>query len=198
MRGEYSKSSAICADSSGSPPLAWGIPLNSQQTASFSGITPTCVGNTRKPSGRWQRFEDHPHLRGEYPTLCTSHSIQAGSPPLAWGIPNWKGLGVDGNGITPTCVGNTGGGTAIYPSDGDHPHLRGEYQRRNFGPPGLSGSPPLAWGIPKGITGIDEKMGITPTCVGNTCRLHGFHKGQEDHPHLRGEYSLRSKTALRI
>ena len=71
-------------------------------------ITPTCVGNTISPLQAFLLGEDHPHLRGEYPHLASALVSPFGSPPLAWGIL------VDGltknacEGITPTCVGNTG------------------------------------------------------------------------------------------
>ena len=90
--------------------------------------------------------------------------------------------------ITPTCVGNTSGGTSFGETSKDHPHLRGEYAMRSLITLVLIGSPPLAWGILDNKTDAWLGVGITPTCVGNTIQtLHGL-KVLEDHPHLRGEY----------
>ena len=52
------------------------------------------------------------------------------------------------------------------------------------------GSPPLAWGILRGLKMLDFIARITPTCVGNTFVSRRNHYGKQDHPHLRGEYLI--------
>ena len=132
----------------GSPPLAWGIPFSANQrgeplriTPTCVGntvilnvwfslsvrITPTCVGNTARLVFSLQTLEDHPHLRGEYLGGQNNGKPCKGSPPLAWGIQKPGTFWLLGNGITPTCVGNTVAAWTTEVCCRDHPHLRGEY-----------------------------------------------------------------------
>ncbi len=62
LRGEY----FTCKLDTGSPPLAWGIPVVPAAPLLGWRITPTCVGNTDGGAEREGSEEDHPHLRGEY------------------------------------------------------------------------------------------------------------------------------------
>ena len=48
LRGEYRSFKAFKLSPSGSPPLAWGIPLVENSNIFVLGITPTCVGNTER------------------------------------------------------------------------------------------------------------------------------------------------------
>lgn len=70
----------------GSPPRMWGIhtakggkPLNLR-------ITPTYVGNTKNSTYFFVLSKDHPHIRGEYPSLRKLTLMKIGSPPHTWGI----------------------------------------------------------------------------------------------------------------
>ena len=142
--------------------------MSNGQTNAPSRITPTCVGNTVGLVGDIEVEEDHPHLRGEYRNLTRTTLKRAGSPPLAWGIPNNGFYQHLKAGITPTCVGNTQGNDLHYLPRKDHPHLRGEYWGCFFHFPNVKGSPPLAWGIPAPNVLFWFPSRITPTCVGNT------------------------------
>ena len=66
LRGEYISLKPSKISSKGSPPLAWGIRPAFYSLQLPIGITPTCVGNTRRKRALARLFEDHPHLRGEY------------------------------------------------------------------------------------------------------------------------------------
>ena len=72
MRGEYRMMKLLPRLISGSPPHAWGIPLRS---SSFLPVS-----------------RDHPHMRGEYSSLCPDLIRFKGSPPHAWGILASKSL----------------------------------------------------------------------------------------------------------
>ena len=48
MRGEYLSEAQAYLGSLGSPPHAWGIQKVYQTYHNAYGITPTCVGNTKK------------------------------------------------------------------------------------------------------------------------------------------------------
>ena len=47
MRGEYSKAMTFNRSQSGSPPHAWGIPVEHGMAQGVLRFTPTCVGNTQ-------------------------------------------------------------------------------------------------------------------------------------------------------
>ncbi len=131
----------------GSPPPAWGIRHLDPQRAGHQRFTPTCVGNT--PSVRPCRrvAPVHPHLRGEYGVPRGPDSPRRGSPPPAWGILSAAEKKQLDTRFTPTCVGNTGGGSWRHRSTSVHPHLRGEYVGSAHRPAARTGSPPPAWGI---------------------------------------------------
>ena len=56
LRGEYVRDAIANSLIWGSPPLAWGIPTPGLSVTIALGITPTCVGNTRRNSQRLQAF----------------------------------------------------------------------------------------------------------------------------------------------
>ena len=146
------------------------------------------MGNTKARACGLERIWDHPHLRGEYAKSKAFLRLFLGSPPLTWGIPDLWGRIFNQLGITPTYVGNTGYHFHKTLLVEDHPHLRGEYQRRPRRHRQPLGSPPLAWGIPKRRKKQWQITRITPTCVGNTTGHKPRHDRIQDHPHLRGEY----------
>ena len=86
MRGEYVMGISISVIFLGSPPHAWGILTSKTLVISAGRITPTCVGNTCNLSIIGPPFWDHPHMRGEYPLICSLYHLVLGSPPHAWGI----------------------------------------------------------------------------------------------------------------
>ena len=91
---------------SGSPPRAWGILDTLSRTPLGSRFTPTCVGNTERRKSTAPRPPVHPHVRGEY----------AHPQPR----PRQRPV---------------------------HPHVRGEYGDEGGDLGFLAGSPPRAWGI---------------------------------------------------
>ena len=128
-------------------------------------------------------------MRGEYLSgICESFDGQ-GSPPLARGIPSTTTVFGAYCGITPACAGNTVAAWRCPSRSWDHPRLRGEYPLGNFQTCPVSGSPPLARGILKGVIIWQRKNGITPACAGNTYTLSSSCACIGDHPRLRGEYS---------
>ena len=91
------------------------------------GITPACAGNTVSLLHTSCFKRDHPRLRGEYLSLQPHTHLQAGSPPLARGIPGGRAYLVNVTGITPACAGNTLPCRYSNKVAWDHPRLRGEY-----------------------------------------------------------------------
>ena len=70
----------------------------------------------------------------------------------------------------------------------DHPCLRGEYMVDYIASCSSEESPPLARGILKKQSQIQNVYGITPACAGNTALMPARLRNLQDHPRLRGEY----------
>ena len=66
MRGEYSEGLEDGKETSGSPPLARGVPIRTTFFDEVNGITPACAGSTTFGDQRKSKGKDHPRLRGEY------------------------------------------------------------------------------------------------------------------------------------
>ena len=147
LRGEYGRLPVPLIVPVGSPPLARGIRIQEDAMVKATRITPACAGNTGRTDSLAQGLrithacagntssctfpsrpdEDHPRLRGEYPSNLRGQKCRRGSPPLARGIPVSNVKLVRCDGITPACAGNTLPSTCqLYPNR-DHPRLRGEY-----------------------------------------------------------------------
>ncbi len=168
VRGEYRRISLREPIVAGSPPRAWGIhalPLDAVLDYRF---TPTCVGNTLLRVLLTPCAPVHPHVRGEYGNSARGNISSHGSPPRAWGIPEFSVDALQPRRFTPTCVGNTSAGCPAQALLPVHPHVRGEYGPRA----------PMAF----------SSMRFTPTCVGNTSTSRSISASTAVHPHVRGEY----------
>ena len=86
VRGEYLGGALDRQSGGGSPPRAWGIPIEILVVTLRPRFTPTCVGNTEPPRPRIPPHTVHPHVRGEYDETALGGLEVHGSPPRAWGI----------------------------------------------------------------------------------------------------------------
>ena len=66
MHGEYTSDIVTDALTAGSPPLARGVLTSLIMLLTGKRITPACAGSTRKRTGEFFLYGDHPRLRGEY------------------------------------------------------------------------------------------------------------------------------------
>ena len=149
LRGEYARAFAFQSASTGSPPLARGIPSGVPAPGGFARITPACAGNTFVCHKTLLPGWDHPRLRGEYSASGSRIDHEPGSPPLARGILDTMNDMPKIIRITPACAGNTTGTPKKSYGYRDHPRLRGEYKGGTPFPLSPQGSPPLARGILK-------------------------------------------------
>ncbi len=67
MRGEYYIGTISVKNHRGSPPHAWRILKALEVVSVLQGITSTCVENTWLSGETGDTYEDHLHMRGEYP-----------------------------------------------------------------------------------------------------------------------------------
>ena len=178
-RGEYAAIGAPIEDISGSPPHAWGILAGRDAVDVAPRFTPTRVGNTSTPA--------------------TGRKVCCGSPPHAWGIPRPPRRRSCCYRFTPTRVGNTTAVASNSRTRTVHPHTRGDYAPFHRSMCSYSaGSPPHAWGM-RALRAASLPMQgrFTPTRVGNTQPWRPARRWSASvHPHTRGEYGCRGRTAV--
>ena len=139
-------------------------------------IIPARAGFTLASTRPGQPAPDHPRSRGVYPTCRPPLPWEAGSSPLARGLP-LPAMG-------PSC------------QPRDHPRSRGVYRGRRCPGRPAAGSSPLARGLPADERGAQPYEGIIPARAGFTGRLGGALPQDEDHPRSRGVYRAAPRAAI--
>ena len=175
VRGEDTSSAGTGRPRIGSPPRAWGGRQVRRHRHERRRLTPTCVGRTNSDRTSATGTAAHPHVRGEDEFGPDKRNWDGGSPPRAWGGRSGPWTPVDAWRLTPTCVGRTPPSYAPGPGRTAHPHVRGEDALRLPILPGMTGSPPRAWGGLHAWIRAHLDKRLTPTCVGRTrrARRHG-------------------------
>ena len=173
----------------GSPPHARGRPIRSLAASGRVRITPACAGKTTRPQGGASRREDHPRMRGEYPTHSDKQTRNVGSPRMRGEDRVTRPRPGRSGGITPACAGKTVRGAGDDAAASDHPRMRGEDGNLTHTTLSVRGSPPHARGRLRGELGRHRLNGITPACAGKTASHDGHSRRVQDHPGMRGEDS---------
>ena len=126
-RGVYAASRCGRSRSSGSSPLARGLPGDAQDRGHARRIIPARAGFTPSrpwpPSWAW----DHPRSRGVYASARVSASQSVGSSPLARGLPAGSAASGIARRIIPARAGFTRARRTLPGAAGDHPRSRGVY-----------------------------------------------------------------------
>ena len=147
-RGVYSQVGSAGHRSSGSSPLARGLPAYSVASGHASGIIPARAGFTQRRPQWWRNSLDHPRSRGVYFIELFLVNFRHGSSPLARGLRQPPGRRRPGPGIIPARAGFTPSKVRLRPKQRDHPRSRGVYRTAaSVHTPG-AGSSPLARGLP--------------------------------------------------
>ena len=107
IRGEYYEATQKRLKYIGSPPHTWRIPIQPKITLFADRITSTYVENTLMDNYLFINYEDHLHIRGEYPARVARLILALGSPPHTWRIRKLSRLNCLPTGITSTYVENT-------------------------------------------------------------------------------------------
>ena len=146
-RGVYETMIAIHSPSLGSSPLARGLRTRPGRRGRRVRIIPARAGFTPRPRRRLLPSRDHPRSRGVYNRDGADESPEAGSSPLARGLPPRTRRASRYRRIIPARAGFTSPCDAEYMFCRDHPRSRGVY-------PGCErvcfcrhGSSPLARGL---------------------------------------------------
>ena len=128
-RGVYMFLDAINEISSGSSPLARGLPVGSPEPIIERRIIPARAGFTRCRCRSSRPHGDHPRSRGVYSVRVKSRSFLRGSSPLARGLPLVTCSGTRRSRIIPARAGFTTRATMRGTPSGDHPRSRGVYAK---------------------------------------------------------------------
>ena len=174
--------------SPGSSPLARGLPIAIFARRLAERIIPARAGFTPGGGVHFTEAGDHPRSRGVYPTARAGSRPDAGSSPLARGLPYRKVWFAARRRIIPARAGFTA--TAPQPNDPptDHPRSRGVYIAFAISTLTDAGSSPLARGLlPAGDRPIADRR-IIPARAGFTRALIASDDAPEDHPRSRGVY----------
>ena len=113
--------------SGGSSPLARGLPVYTSVSGAPLGIIPARAGFTPGSTSTPSHPGDHPRSRGVYVGAQSCAAADAGSSPLARGLPveTWDEGGESG--IIPARAGFTRLHLSLRRAAGDHPRSRGVY-----------------------------------------------------------------------
>ena len=173
---------------SGSSPLARGLLTVNWVTVMGSRIIPARAGFTGCASTTTTSDPDHPRSRGVYHDPLPGWACDAGSSPLARGLPA-EGRCVPLRGrIIPARAGFTPGSTRTRRFSPDHPRSRGVYPGFYENEEVLAGSSPLARGLQPPTQPWCSPVRIIPARAGFTYVLEITLRGIEDHPRSRGVY----------
>ena len=151
-------------------------------------IIPARAGFTESRYRKRTGYGDHPRSRGVYAAAEASAACEAGSSPLARGLPRVFPSGARASGIIPARAGFTDRQLRRHRVHSDHPRSRGVYGHGRFLGVRRRGSSPLA----RGLLGVFLlslcRGGIIPARAGFTWRGSRRRRGSRDHPRSRGVY----------
>ena len=137
------------------------------------------------------KYADHPRSRGVYSAARSPLTRTRGSSPLARGLQPVHTSRVNALRIIPARAGSTIHRRLRRLFPRDHPRSRGVYIRIFIEGKGISGSSPLARGLPFFLTSDMSDSRIIPARAGSTQYRHTRTCHSSDHPRSRGVYIWR-------
>ena len=177
----------------GSSPLARGLQIIPLGRISPRRIIPARAGFTTSRTCAGRSSPDHPRSRGVYETVRRSSSPMSGSSPLARGLPLAGFFLAAYARIIPARAGFTPSVCVAFTSIQDHPRSRGVYTDNAAITPCISGSSPLARGLPVPASIRLQVPGIIPARAGFTIEIPFSAPPPGDHPRSRGVYQSVSR-----
>ena len=131
---------------------------------------------------------DHPRSRGVYTPFIGRLYEDAGSSPLARGLPKRMSTPCLSARIIPARAGFTLSRSVGWLVGWDHPRSRGVYPHQSVNPPTSVGSSPLARGLRPPRHRLRGHHGIIPARAGFTPTGSRRSHSSGDHPRSRGVY----------
>ena len=187
-RGVYCGTRSTTGSTTGSSPLARGLPDFKRAGEEATRIIPARAGFTEHYEPHYTRRRDHPRSRGVYTFLKTRSKRTGGSSPLARGLRPGRLRVPRRHRIIPTRAGFTSGTRRATRNTADHPRSRGVYCPPLRCAPSRPGSSPLARGLLEGCVGEKVSDRIIPARAGFTGGRARHEPGVPDHPRSRGVY----------
>ena len=187
-RGVYVMGACRWVALRGSSPLARGLRTTAYFWRSSTGIIPARAGFTVNHDTARHPRADHPRSRGVYCGSVSGSAPVPGSSPLARGLLDRIVQGSKKSRIIPARAGFTGGRAGWCGGRGDHPRSRGVYPASAPIVEILTGSSPLARGLPTPTPERPSDRRIIPARAGFTVRIHWERLRLGDHPRSRGVY----------
>jgi len=169
--GEDLARARTTAETTETPPQAWGRLIRSGVVDPYRGNTPTGVGKTQANAAGGRRSRKHPHRRGEDAVEMATAAAQGETPPQAWGRLDTDRTKKTKDGNTPTGVGKTHRFPVSQRPHRKHPHRRGEDAVEMATAAAQGETPPQAWGRLGQNVALSYRYGNTLTGVGKTIRL---------------------------
>ena len=167
-RGVYAATPRIAARIVGSSPLARGLLIGVFGRGRAARIIPARAGFTGIVSGDDLRYTDHPRSRGVYDERVHRMTQEAGSSPLARGLPALVEAERAARGIIPARAGFTPWGSPRWRPFRDHPRSRGVYVCISGHLTRKIGSSPLARGLLTTVPNYAVIIRIIPARAGFT------------------------------
>ena len=174
----------------GSSPLARGLLQEARRRVRRGRIIPARAGFTRPGHDCGSLQWDHPRSRGVYWVMQGFQKGLEGSSPLARGLRAPATTAGPYSGIIPARAGFTHHLHHRRRHLRDHPRSRGVYSRITTAGASLSGSSPLARGLPPPRSCTGPPCRIIPARAGFTRPVHVRRVTDGDHPRSRGVYPL--------
>ena len=187
-RGVYTFAHSSFEATTGSSPLARGLPAPTRGRRPGTGIIPARAGFTRNQLKTCASSEDHPRSRGVYFAQDPILSTLQGSSPLARGLQQACRVPQVRSGIIPARAGFTILSICSPPSAPDHPRSRGVYDRYGQFRYHYRGSSPLARGLRRSSWAVGRRPRIIPARAGFTSASRTCGSRTWDHPRSRGVY----------
>ena len=172
----------------GSSPLARGLLALLGVLGEVARIIPARAGFTLPDDRDHPSSADHPRSRGVYRRGAPDGGRDAGSSPLARGLPTGQAMRLALRGIIPARAGFTCRSWQPVVCPADHPRSRGVYLASAPAAWSASGSSPLARGLQLQPVFAQLTPRIIPARAGFTAGRPWSSGEGADHPRSRGVY----------
>ena len=156
-----------------------------------AGSSPHTRGALARPMRSWQKYRDHPRIRGEHLLTLERHGIIVGIiPAYAGSTLACTGLECMRLGSSPHTRGARRDGGSSEAPMGDHPRIRGEHYHVQVMRRDCHGIIPAYAGSTDAFSMAElTSTGSSPHTRGAPMPGIGPAKARRDHPRIRGEHT---------
>ena len=174
----------------GSSPRVWGQGKIAQSASTGTRIIPTRMGTRSQSLTQCGKRQDHPHAYGDKHKSFPVANTDVGSSPRVWGQEPLEVQLTNGYRIIPTRMGTRKNCAVRKHRYKDHPHAYGDKKSIPNTMWKKAGSSPRVWGQAISLSKSSTILGIIPTRMGTSEKLHFAYVLCGDHPHAYGDKSF--------